>query len=706
MNTSPLSSEQHRIVNLPLTERVFLQGPAGCGKSTAAAARLHTLIANGVPAHTILLLVPQRTLAQQYYQVINQPDLPAGSVSEIFTLGGLAQRMVQFFWPMLARDAGFSRPDIPPTFLNVEHAQYYMARIVEPLLQQGAFRSITIEPHRLYSQILSNLNSAASVGFNYLEISERLKSAWVGDAAQLNVYDDVQHCASLFRQYCLNHNLLDFSLALEIFRQQLWKSLLGRRYLTGRYRHLIYDNVEEDIPVAHDIMTEWLPELDSALVVNDSGGGHRSFLGADALTAADLGSACDQIITLDKTFVMPPELLRFDQALCDSILRSPRLEVAPEVSERVRIKYEEYLPEMVTSVCSRIAELVHDRQIPANKIAVLAPFMSDSLRFSLTTRLDSLGIRHRSHRPSRALRDEPAARCLLTLAALAHPQWKISPSTEVFRSALMVAIQDIDLMRADLLAQSVLQRKDELRLLDFDQVRPEMRTRIGFHTGALYNNLRAWLVEYRNHPPVELDIFLSRLFGEVLSTPGFGFYANYDAASVAARLIDSVQSFRRAASEAPLPEGDCPGGLEYVRMVQDGVIGSLFLPQWLDTAEEAVFIAPAFTFLVSNRFVEHQFWLDIGSSGWSERLDQPLTQAFVLRRSWIFGDKWTDPWEIQTNQINLSRLVSGLIHRCSGYLYLYASGVTEQGEQQTGELMRSLFRLIQQSPDLMETQNG
>ena len=42
--------------------------------------------------------------------------------------------------------------------------------------------------------------------------------------------------------------------------------------------------------------------------------------------------------------------------------------------------------------------------------------------------LQARGIKARSHRPSRALRDEPAARALLTIARLAHPRWDMSPA--------------------------------------------------------------------------------------------------------------------------------------------------------------------------------------------------------------------------------------------------------------------------------------
>ena len=58
-------------------------------------------------------------------------------------------------------------------------------------------------------------------------------------------------------------------------------------------------------------------------------------------------------------------------------------------------------------------------------------------------------------------------------------------------------------------------------------------------------------------------------------------------------------------------------------------------------------IAPAYTFLMNNQPVSYQFWLDIGSRGWFERLYQPLTHPYVLSKQWTPGDKWTDEREFE-----------------------------------------------------------
>ena len=78
-----------------------------------------------------------------------------------------------------------------------------------------------------------------------------------------------------------------------------------------------------------------------------------------------------------------------------------------------------------------IANLLENDTEPEG-IVVLAPYLSDALRFSLMHRLEARKIPARSHRSSRSLRDEPATQALLTIATLAHPQWSIkSPEFDV-----------------------------------------------------------------------------------------------------------------------------------------------------------------------------------------------------------------------------------------------------------------------------------
>jgi hypothetical protein len=729
MTSLTLSDHQIALIERPIESKIFLEGPAGTGKTTIGVGRLLRLLTADVPAQSVLVVVPQRTLATPYYEALRLPKLAAGGQVTILTVGGLAQRMVDLFWPLIAEEAGFGQPDQPPTFLTLETAQYYMAHLVSPLLDQGYFETVTIDRNRLYSQILDNLNKAAVVGFPYTQIGERLKAAWGGESSQKRIYDEAQACAIRFREYCLAHNLLDFSLQLEVFLRYLWPLSLCRDYLLDRYTHLIVDNLEEDTPVAHDLLGEWLPHCQSALLIYDREAGYRRFLGADPQSAYPLKRLCHEEVAFTESTVTSPDLRALGYQLARSLNRPAETAIG-DVRAVLAYEYHRYHPEMLDWVAKKIVELVHEQDVPPGEIVVLAPFLTDALRFSLMNRLEREGVPVRSHRPSRALREEPATRCLLTLAAIAHPQWGICPSRFDVAYALMQALDGMDLVRAQLLAEIVYRVKEDTPTLSsFDRINPDMQERITFLLGGRYENLRNWIEDYiaslqvapsvserdgeRDSPlpqywgrgrgwgPVELDHFLSRLFGEVLSQAGYGFHRNYDAGEVAANLIESVQKFRWVAGGEAVEEGK-PLGQEYIEMVQDGVVAAQYIRSWQLQLEDAVLLAPAYTFLMSNRPVDYQFWLNAGGRGWWERLYQPLTHPYVLSRHWPSGEVWTDADEFETRQEALYRLTLGLIRRCRRKIYLGLSELGEQGYEQQGPLLQAIQRVLRRLPTEQE----
>jgi hypothetical protein len=355
---------------------------------------------------------------------------------------------------------------------------------------------------------------------------------------------------------------------------------------------------------------------------------------------------------------------------------------------------------MLDWVAAQIQRLVSVEGLAPAEIVVLAPYLSDALRFSLSNRLEELGIPWRSHRPSRSLRDEPASHCLLTLAELAHPGWDIRPTKFDVANALLYAIEGMDLVRAQLLAGIVYRQRD-ISLSGFAPIRSEVQERITFVFGQHFETLREWIEAYRQQPvPDPLDHFLRRLFGEILSQKGFGFHRNPDGARTAAKLIESIQKFRVAMDAAGDQTIDV--GREYIAMLQDGVIAAQYVEAWQMMETDAVLIAPAHTFLMMNRPATIQFWLDIGSTGWWERLFQPLTQPYVLSRAWRQrepGSLWTDADDVKANQETLARLVTGLLRRCRERVYLGLSDLGESGFEQRGPLLKAIWKIQMQNTE-------
>ncbi len=351
-----------------------------------------------------------------------------------------------------------------------------------------------------------------------------------------------------------------------------------------------------------------------------------------------------------------------------------------------------YFPEMLDWSVEMANCLIRDGTSPG-EIVIIAPYISDSLSFMLTERFKSAGIPFYTHRPSRALRDEPVIRCLLTLIALSYPNWGYPPTKTEVTNALITAIQGLDIIRANLLTKIVYRDKhNPPDLSEFILIKPEMQERITYRFGEKYEKLRIWLLENQSMDE-NLDVFVSKLFGEILSQPGFGLYLDINSSQIVANFVELIKKFRWATSDS-IEGNRSQMGKEFFYMVQEGVIAAQYVQQWQEVPRDAVYIAPAYTFLMHNRPVEYQIWLDTGSRGWHERLNQPLTQPYVLSRSWNREQKWTDKEEFAYGKDTLSRVTTGLLRRCRNKVYFGLCELNERGFESQGLFIRAVQRLL------------
>ncbi len=293
--------------------------------------------------------------------------------------------------------------------------------------------------------------------------------------------------------------------------------------------------------------------------------------------------------------------------------------------------------QMLDWIAGEVAELVQDQKVANSEIVILAPILTDSLRFALAERLGSRGVKVYTMRPSRPLHEEPPAKAMMTIAKLAHPQWSVPATPFDIIQMLMIAIDEIDLGRATLIANRLAAKG---YLSSFADCRDsDLRTRATEVLGARYDEVRRWIEVYTATEPEPIDIFFRRLFGELLSQKGFGFHSGLDAGRVVANLIDSARAFRQTLARIDV---DADAGAEYARIVTAGLMTEQSPPPDWRKSPDAVLIAPAYTFLLSNRAVDYQFWLSVDSQAWGRRIFQPLTQPYVLSRQWTPGQVWTD----------------------------------------------------------------
>ena len=670
---------------------LFLHGPASSGKTSAALLRLENILTTQPEnsSKTVLVLLPQKSLAKPYQNLLKEIHKSHGESVSIQTMSSLVRRMINLFWPIIASHQLFKHPYEAPRFLTLETSQFYMAQIVETMIDQGRFDNVTLPPFRLFSQIIDNLNKSALIGFSHTEIGQRLSSAFIGDSTRQNVFSDVQDAVNQFRALCFDKNLVDYSLQVELFCQVLWPNQTFQKYISNQYAHLIYDNSEEDPPYVHDVISQWLPSFESALIIYDNLAGYRSFLGADPRSAYAIKNHCQESLFTNENLVSSEPLQELKRCFQDlkSCQPSPELINQTVVFPTKRLRF---FPELLDELTQQIENLRASPDGKEKKIAILAPYVSDSLRFSLKHKLESLGLQVSVQKPSSPLTQDPVIKTLIILSKFAHPTWEMKVSFLNAAIALTNSIDGFDLNRAHILLGNF----DPENLYLDALPEPIKSDRIASELLERYRRLRDWLLS--TDPAEPLGSFLSRLFGEVLSRPGFRFDNDVQAGISTAMLMESYQKFTLSLDET-MQSDQKLAGKAFIGSVDSGLIAASYLSEWQSQPGDDILIAPVMSYLMRNEPVDYQFWLNIGSKGWYERLEQPLTHPIVLSRHWQEGKQWTADDEVSYNQANLLRILSGLLLRCKIKVFALTSDYNEAGVEERGQLLtlfQNLFRKV------------
>jgi len=524
-----------------------------------------------------------------------------------------------------------------------------------------------------------------------------------------------------FRQYCLAHNLVDFSLTIELFHRQLMPSEAFRSYFRSRYRHLLVDNLEENVPVALDWLRWAAEQCETTVLTLDMGGGYRLFLGADVNAAKELADRCHASLSFGRLTEATADAL----ALAGAIRRALGLsEVAAEALDtgpllgggewpadpRRAIGDQgggRYWVSMVNWIIERVVALVQ-ASTPPGEIAIIAPYVSEVMRFAIEDGLRPHGIPIHLLRPATMMRDDPVVRALLVLVLLAHPDWQIEVGAEPYvlseadvALALEVALGGLDPIRARHLARAAVPA-GERTLADLsgqDRDQPSQRElgrlweQVGYQVRERYQCLWQWFDGYRQGEPEPVDIMLSRLFGDLLSRRGYGFYDDSERGRAYGRLVESATKFGQAVRlDQTLTEQQM--WCDYVQLLLGGIASAQYLQDWPEPDGTGVILATAYGYLTRDLRTKYQFWTALGDEGWLSRPNQPLTHPYVLRRDWPIGRPWRDVEDLQANREALGRVIQGLAARCTGKVYLAYSDLGIGGEEQRGELLHALLRAL------------
>jgi hypothetical protein len=354
--------------------------------------------------------------------------------------------------------------------------------------------------------------------------------------------------------------------------------------------------------------------------------------------------------------------------------------------ERIR-----FFPDLLASLTKDIVNLINKKGVSPDQIAILSPFVSESMQFSLEDLFGENGLKLLVQQPSMPMAQNAVVKTAITLAKLAHPYWNLSSEFHTVSAALSLAIKDLDLVRSHLILGGF--NTEKLNLLSLPEP-GDVGERVPGHLIDKYEHLREWLTGI--DPDEPLDRFLSRLFGEVLSQPDYGFHNDLQAGTGIAMLMESYRKFAQSLKIRTEVKAS-QIGRHFIESLENGLIPALYLSSWERQTSDQILLAPVTSFLMRNEPVAYQFWLNIGSKGWYERLEQPLTHPIVLSRNWDIGRQWTSDDELAYNKQNLTKIINSLISRCSEKVYLYTSDYNESGVEERGQLLTFFQNLLRKS---------
>ena len=662
----------------------FLQGPAGSGKTTALQQRIMRLLSQDEPAYTILTLVAELEQRDHYLTALHDAAVGPYADLKVITYTSLAREMVQLFWPLVARPAGFDRPYLPPTFLSYDLAQLLMWRLVNDELTGGTYAEIRLRPQQIVSQILDTLNRSALNRFSIEGAVERQVDTWTGETEHIRNLRQVGETAARFRHICLQGNLLDMSLIIDVFDKHVLEHAEFSRYFSERFRHLIVDNVEEQTPAGQYFIEKMMGSTLSTTLSYDTGGGYKRFLSADPAAAQTLRQRCATQIEFPASFISTPELAQLGN-LVDRYLVGSEGPVAQAGQGLLGTVTGRFRRDMIEAVAERIAELIRSG-VPAGEIALLAPYLDGALHFGLTSELKDRKIPYFVYRRRSSPREEPRIRAWLTWLAIAHPQWGLRPSDYDVAEALSLSIEGLDPARAALLS-SKLYIPATATLSPSDLLEPAVLARVGAEMVDLVDRLRAWLLAAGGEYPV--DTFLYRLFNELLALPDYRPVPDVAGAAICEWLVETAGRLRDSGRSIGL-ETEADIGIALVDGINQGLVTSN-PPDLGDPPDpNGVMISTAYGFLLSERVVDVQVWLESAAQGWWDIPRQPLSNVFVLAKSWGTDRLWTMEEEMRTRNQLLSQVTRGLVSRCRRGVVLAHNELDRRGQEQDGHLWRAL----------------
>lgn len=634
-------------------ERTLLVGPGGAGK-TEKLWQYYRDLARKDRTDSILVLLWNARDVRDWRERV---DFPWAGPIHVYTYFGWVQREIRRCWPRLEP---WGQMWLEPEFLTVETSQFAMLKHIQA--RQGDFAGLVTSPERLAIQLGSCLVLASLNGIPFSDIGSRLAAAM---PAKDKIYKSAQDILDSYIAQGEETGTLDYGLAVSLYRRLLDEPWY--RQDLRQFKYLLADDVDEQSPAAHDLIAVFLEHVEEAVLSFSTDGGHAGFFGADAQGGWQRFGR-GKILPVRSRLGLGAGRAAYTSVLGGIDPTSPR--VRPELE----LIHEDLRSELLDRVGERVVRFLR-QGVSAAEIAVIAPLADKVLEHTLALYLKEVGVPLNVLTKNRRLIDEPYVRAMMTLALLAHPQWQLDWGVPDLAQSLQLLLK-LDPVRAWLLSRQV--RGYDLAPLELWQ-----RERVGFRASQGYDLLRQWLDDYRQGPEAPIDVFLQRVFGELLSR----LPPARDDLVVCRQLLVSAHKFLSTTRRLDL---GADAGAAFIRMLSAGTVAaeSLLEPA---SQERAVILTTPYAYISGHFSSTVQVWLDCTGRRWFQQDARELLNPHVLSARWPQGEIWTDEYSQTVSMQNGARVARALLRRCGKHLVLAAANIDSQGFEQEGQLLAALY---------------
>ena len=682
------TDNQKKLITADRAAKIFLSGKPGRGKTTAAVERCRYLLDNAKDYSQVLVFAPTREYQLPYQGIVSRN----GQGPDVTTFAAFVQKSLNTFWPIVAKKANTERKT-SPFFLTVDDEHAIMSRLIQPKVDSGYFSGAASSLPRIYNQIIIAMNRCAAIMMPFENYAEWMKDSWGGEKSKFALFDQVQECGLLYRELCQKNNLLGYSLRLDYFLKYLVSDPLYHKWIKNQKMHFIFDEIEEEVPAAHHFVRETAKDFLSVLLVCDDKGGYRNFMGADPYSGEQLETICNYRVLFTESFSSNPAV----ESLCD-IIENPKLtnnELHANPTQAYTLDVERRYAKMIKNAVSGIVDLVNNKHIAPEDIAVISPLASDVTYIEMERSLRDNGIKTYLNNSSRPLIEGNITKNLLTLCSLVMPMKEFPVMPLDIVSMIVGFVKDVDPIRCELYVQEAFDMtKDEngkinYSIIPFENLPVILKQRLTAEMEKRFEKLRNWIEEQRLKENNTPDMVVYRFFTEILTDDGF--ISDHVTALNVCKVVETLSGYSKLLefikTNCADKDNTLPGWCDYFKTVSLGTVKTKFSEDIYSQPKGTVLITTVSSYLSMNRCNKYQIWLNVGSPKWRESYVSELTNDNILSRNWVPGTEWTSLYAEQVNTTQMIKKVCGLLNRCEMQVLAYASGVDEKGTTQKGKLL-------------------